>query len=261
MRIMVAGATGVIGRRLVPWLVESGHEVTGLTRSERRVGGIIAAGGQAMVADVFDDTRLAHALVAARPEVVVHQLTDLASPPGHGIGPEELARTARLRDEGTEKLVKAAQLAGARRIIAQSVAFLYAHGPEPYGEDDPLVEPDPDGPPTVEGIRALEHRVLGAERLDGVVLRYGFLYGPGTGYPAAALAPSVHVDAAAWAAVCAVERGMPGIYNVTDDPGPVDNRRARQELGWDPNARRPDPNGREPGAETQPALLMGGSKS
>jgi 2-alkyl-3-oxoalkanoate reductase len=244
MRIFVAGATGVLGRRLVPLLVEGGHQVTAMTRTAGKAAGLRQAGAEPVVADALDRDAVAAAVAAARPEVVVHQLTDLAGTTSFRRFDREFAATNRLRTEGTDHLVAAARAAGARRLVAQSFAgwpFARVGGPVKT-EDDPL---DPDPPAelrrTLEAIRHLEAAVLGAEGLEGVVLRYGGFYGPGTSageggfmlddlrrrrFPMVGAGTGVwsfvHIDDAAAATAAAVERGAPGIYQIVDDePAPV----------------------------------------
>lgn len=232
MRVFVAGASGVIGRVLVPMIVADGHDVVGTTRSEARAAQIADQGATPALVDVLDAAALTRAVGAAQPELVIHQLTDLAG----GFGPEQLRANARLRDIGTANLVRAAVRAGARRLVAQSGAWLYAPGPGERRETEPLLSPaDAPDDPTLPGVLALEHQVLEAP-LDGVVLRYGYLYGPGTPSASPSRTPSVHVVAAARAAVAAASRGRPGVYNIVDDGGGVSNALARAELGWDPGA-------------------------
>ena len=145
---------------------------------------------------------------------------------------EALVRNARLRDEGTRNLVAASVGAGARRLIAQSIAFVYAEGPLPHREEDPLLaETHPVYGETVRAVSSLERQVL-KSGLEGVVLRYGLFYGPGTGFDAPIAPGSVHVDAAAEAARLAVTRADPGIYNVAERDGTVTTDRAVQILGW-----------------------------
>jgi 2-alkyl-3-oxoalkanoate reductase len=242
MRVFVAGASGAIGRPLVPQLIAAGHEVTGTTRSEERAEAIRAAGARAAVCDAFDAEALRAAVVEAAPEVVVHQLTAL--PDRFDPRNKEIYEpTNRLRAEGTRTLLEAARAAGSRRIVCQSIAFAYAPGaqPEVMDEDARLAFGAP--PPFGDGIRAIdemERAVVGAEGLEGLVLRYGWFYGPGTYYAddgsmahdvrrrrfpvigkGTGLYSFVHVDDAASATVAAVERGAPGIYNVVDDdPAP-----------------------------------------
>jgi 2-alkyl-3-oxoalkanoate reductase len=242
MRVFVAGASGAVGRPLVPRLVDAGHEVTGTTRSEARAEAIRAAGAAAVVCDALDADALRTAVVEAAPEVVVHQLTALP----HRFDPRDkeiYAPTNRLRTEGTRNLIDAARAAGARRLVWQSIAFAYAPAaqPEVMDEDARLALGSP--PPFGEGVRAIdemERAVVGAEGMEGLVLRYGWFYGPGTFYAddgsmakdvrkrrfpiigrGTGLFSFVHVDDAASATVAAVERGAPGIYNVVDDdPAP-----------------------------------------
>jgi 2-alkyl-3-oxoalkanoate reductase len=238
MRVFVAGASGAIGRPLVPQLVAAGHEVTGTTRSKERTETIRAAGGRPVVCDALDAAALHSAVAEAGPDVVVHELTALP----HRFDPRDkdlYAATNRLRSESTRTLLDAARAAGAKRMVCQSIAFAYAPGPQPEvkDEDAPLAFGAP--PPFGDGIRALdgmERAVVGAEGVEGLVLRYGWFYGPGTYYAedgsmaadvrrrrfpvigkGTGLYSFIHVDDAASATVAAVERGAPGIYNVVDD--------------------------------------------
>jgi nucleoside-diphosphate-sugar epimerase len=231
-RIFLAGAGGAIGRRLTPMLVAAGYAVSGTTRSAAKADAIRALGAEAVVVDVFDAGALARAVAAASPGVVIHQLTDLPQ----GLDPsqmdEAIRRNARIRRDGTRNLVDAAVAAGARRFIAQSIAWAYAPGAEPYAEDAPLdVGAEGRRAVSVGGVIALERAVLDAP-LDGVVLRYGQLYGPGTGADARNGASPLHVDDAARAALLALDRGAPGVYNVAERGGAVDVEKAGRALGW-----------------------------
>jgi nucleoside-diphosphate-sugar epimerase len=232
VRIFVAGAAGAIGRPLIQMLVEAGHEVTGTTRSAERADWLRGAGVTPAVLDAFDADAVAAAVGAARPEVVIHQLTDLAL----GFGPEELAKNSRLREIGTRNLVDAAVAVKARWMVAQSGAWLYADGPVPHEETDPLRTPTADPKDTsLRAVIELERLVTRTPDLDGVVLRYGFFYGPRTAWERdTPPPPRVSVDAAARAAFLAIDHGPPGIYNVVDDDPAVSNRRARELLGWEP---------------------------
>ncbi|HEY4183491.1 MAG TPA: NAD-dependent epimerase/dehydratase family protein [Polyangia bacterium] len=234
--MFVAGATGVIGRALVPLLLRAGHVVTGTTRSPERAAGLARLGARPVVVDVYDLAALCQAVEAARPAVVVHQLTDLPDSDAPAALEAGRAANARLRIEGTHNLVVAALAAGARRIVAQSVAFLYASGPGPHGEDAPL---EPPLGASARGVHALESAVLGTDGLEGVVLRYGRLYGPGTWTAVSSHPPALHVDAAAQAALLAVTKGAPGIYNIAEDDGAVSIEKARRALGFDPAFRAP----------------------
>jgi 2-alkyl-3-oxoalkanoate reductase len=242
MRVFVAGASGAIGRPLVPQLVAAGHEVTGTTRSAERAEAIRAAGARAVACDALDPEALAAAVEQAAPEVVIHQLTAL--PDRFDPRNDEMYYpTNRLRSEGTRNLIGAARAAGARRLVWQSIAFAYAPAAkaEVMDEEARLALRAP--PPFGDGVRTIdemEREVVGAEGLEGLVLRYGWFYGPGTYYAddgsvahdvrkrrfpvigkGTGLFSFVHVDDAASATVAAAERGAPGIYNVVDDdPAP-----------------------------------------
>jgi nucleoside-diphosphate-sugar epimerase len=190
-------------------------------------------GVEPVVIDVFDAVSLQQLLNEIRPEVVIHQLTDLPYALEASKMSEALVRNARLRDEGTENLVSAAVQAGAKRFIAQSISFIYADGPKPYKETDPLLPiTHPVYGETVLGVMKLEKQVLEAP-LEGIVLRYGLLYGPGTGFNAPIAPGSVHVDAAAKAAELAVKQGSSGIYNVAETDGTTVNEKAIKQFGWD----------------------------
>jgi nucleoside-diphosphate-sugar epimerase len=231
-KLFLAGATGVIGNRLVPLLLQRGWHVVGTTRSSEKARALAAAGVELVVVDVFDARALKSAVAHAQPAVIVHELTDL--PPG--LDPAQMvdgvARNARIRSEGTANLVAAALAARVPRMVAQSIAWAYAPQSRPLREDDPLdVQAEGTRAITVRGVAELERWVLESPPLAGVVLRYGRFYGPGTGAEVAP-APSVHIDAAAWATVLAVERAEPGLYNIAD-PGPqVDTGKAQTQLGW-----------------------------
>lgn len=235
-RIFLAGASGAIGRRLCLLLVRDGWQVTGTTRNAEKAEALRLIGVDPAVVDVFDEAALQAAAVAAVPGVVMHQLTDL--PPG--LDPAKMGdavpRNARLREVGTRHLVAAAVAAGAKRIIAQSVAFAYAPGPGPYREESPLnVEAAEPARTSARGVASLERQVLDAP-LESVVLRYGRLYGPGTGFEDRTEGGKLHVDAAADAARRALTRGR-GVYNIAEDDGTVSSARAAVELGWRPDFR------------------------
>lgn len=227
MRIFLAGASGVIGNRLLPALVAAGHDVIGLTRKEGCATAIRAHGAQAVLADVFDRAALVAAVRAAAPDVVMHQLTDLAG--------GDRAANARLRTVGTRNLVDAALAAGVPRIVAQSIAWAYAPGDTPATEDEPL---DLSAPlarlATVRGVADLEDAVR--EAPEWVLLRYGMLYGPTTWYGPGGLMERnalegnltadadivsfLHVDDAVGAAIAALDWPS-GAVNVCDDePAP-----------------------------------------
>jgi len=236
MRVFLAGASGAIGRRLVPLLLHAGHEVTGTTRSAATAQELARAGVSPAVLDVFDAGAVADAMDAARPEAVIHQLTDLPREFDQTRIAASYANNARIRTEGTRNLVAAAQAASARRFVVQSIAFAYAPGGEPHPETDPLNLDDPKRAVTVKGAADMEQQVLGVSGMTGIVLRCGLLYGPGTWYETAAPRPALHVDAAAQAALLALSRGT-GTYNIADEDGVVSIAKARAELGFDPAFR------------------------
>jgi len=238
MRIFLAGAAGAIGRRLVPLLLGAGHHVVGTTRSTSKADLLRTAGVEPVVLDIFDSALLTRAVSAARPDIVIHQLTDL--PPG--LDPSQMAegtkRNARMRSEGTQSLVSAALASGARRLIAQSIAWMYAPGPQPYSEEDPLdVDAGGTRAITVAGVVTLERLAMSSPPIEGIVLRYGHLYGPNTGSDGAGEAPSLHVDAAASAALLAVEKAHKGIYNIAEPNAYLSVEKARREIGFDPSFR------------------------
>ncbi|TWB09547.1 nucleoside-diphosphate-sugar epimerase [Rhizobium sp. ERR 1071] len=232
--IFLAGATGAIGKRLVPQLRAAGYDVFGTTRSADKARDLQAVGVRPVVVDVFDADGLKRAVVAAKPDVIIHQLTDLPPAVDPSRGAEFAARNARIRREGTANLMQAAIAAGVGRVVAQSIAWAYAAGKEPYDESAPLdlAAPEPRSI-SVSGVVALETAVLGGPTaVTGIVLRYGHLYGPATGADAPDATLAVHVDAAARAALLAIDAGTHGIYNVAE-PGPkITSAKAVRELGW-----------------------------
>ncbi len=244
MRVFVAGATGAIGKQLVPRLVEAGHEVHGMTRSESKQAMLHELGAVPVVADALDPDQVAEAVGRARPDVIVHELTAIGELDMRHFD-RDFAPTNRLRTEGTDHLLSAGQAVGVRRFVAQGIcgygAYARTGGPIKT-EEDPL-DPSParEMRETIAAIRHLEEAVLGARWTEGIVLRYGAFYGPGT-----SLAPGaeqsemvrtrkfplvgdgggvwsfIHVADAAEATVAAIEHGSRGVYNVVDDdPAPV----------------------------------------
>ncbi len=235
MRIFVAGSSGAIGRRLMPLLIGAGHEVTGMTRSADAARDLKAAGVTPAIADVYDADALKRAVVAARPDIVMHQLTDLPRKFDERELAAQYPRNARIRTEGTRNLVAAAKAAGARRFIVQSVAFAYAPGKEPHVEADPLNVADGPRVVTVRAAADMEQQVLNSG-MEAVVLRYGLFYGPGTWAETPARKPSLHIDAAAKAALLAAT-GNAGIFNIADEDGTVSIDKARKQWGFDPGFR------------------------
>ena len=231
--IFLAGASGAIGQRLAPLLVAAGWRLFGSTRRADKAPLLRAMGAEPVVVDVFDGAALRTIMAEIRPEIVIHQLTDLPHALDASQMEAALVRNARLRDEGTRNLVAAAVHAGAKRLIAQSISSIYADGPEPHGEEDSLLaETHPVYGETARAVASLERQVLGAS-VDGIVLRYGLFYGPGTGFEAPIAPGSVHIDAAAKAAELAISQATPGIYNVAEADGSVTSAKAIRLLGWD----------------------------
>jgi 2-alkyl-3-oxoalkanoate reductase len=246
MKVFVAGSTGAIGKQLLPMLVERGHTVTGMTRSSAKQQMIRDMGAHPVLADALDPEAVAQALAEAEPEAIIHQLTAIdASSFGRSID-KTFAQTNRLRTEGTDHLLAAAKAAGARRFIAQSFAgWPYKRVGGPIKSEDDALDDAPPKPvrETLAAIRHLENAVTRADRIEGIALRYGGFYGPGTSiavnpdgaqvemirkrrFPVvgsgAGIWSLVHIHDAATATVAALERGEPGVYNVVDDdPAPV----------------------------------------
>jgi nucleoside-diphosphate-sugar epimerase len=241
MRIFLAGASGALGKQLIPMLVTGGHTVTATTRSAAKADALRAAGAEPVVLDALDRDAVVAAVTAARPDVIVHQLTALNDLSNLRNFDKAFAQTNRLRTEGTDNLLAGARAAGVERFVAQSyTGWPYARTGGPVKtEDDPLdTDPPSDQRESLAAIRTLEARVT---EVGGIVLRYGGFYGPGT-----SVAPGgeqtdmvlkrrfpiigdgggiwsfVHIADAAAATVAAIERGAPGIYNIVDDePAPV----------------------------------------
>jgi nucleoside-diphosphate-sugar epimerase len=182
-----------------------------------------------VVVDMFDAEAVQRAVMSARPDVLIHQLTDLPQIFDPALMADARVRNARLREVATPILMHAALAAGTPRAIVQSICFAYAPGPTPHVESDPIEQPS---------LRVMEAAALQTPGIDGLVLRYGRLWGPGTWTDKPNGTAPLHVDAAAHAAFLALTRGVPGPYNVAEDDGTVSIARARQQLGFDPGFRR-----------------------
>jgi len=240
MRVFLAGASGAIGRRLLPLLLAAGHEVTALARSPARAEQLRAAGAETAIADALDATALREAVLQARPQAVINQLTSLPRRIDPRRIERDFERNDRLRSAAGPALAEAAREAGAQRLIAQSIAFLYEPGPPGtlHGEDDPLIASPPAAAArTAEAVKALERAT---REQGGTVLRYGYFYGPGSAIAADGSMVAdlrrrrlpvvgsgqgvwsfVHLDDAAAATVAALDAPA-GVYNVVDDdPAPV----------------------------------------
>jgi nucleoside-diphosphate-sugar epimerase len=245
MKIFVAGASGVLGKQLVPLLADAGHEVVGTTTSPQKLETLGALGAQPVVLDLLDAEAVGRAISEAEPDVVVHEATALS-----GIGgnfrkfDETFAQTNRLRTEGTDNLLAAALAVGARKLVAQSYAgWTFAREGAAVKDEDAALDPAPasNAKETIAAIRYLEQRVVDAQQLDGIVLRYGGFYGPGTSFAedgesleairkrsfaivgdGGGMASFIHIEDAARATFAAIERGKRGIYNIVDDdPAPT----------------------------------------
>ena len=251
MKIFVAGATGALGRALVPQLVARGHDVVGMTRSASKQDLLRGLGARPIVADALDPDAVAQAVAAAEPEAIVHQLTALSGTMSmrDARRPDRApaaTMTNRLRTEGTDHLLAAGRAVGARRFVAQSYgAFRTARAGGPAQTEAEPLDPDSPAPPpsAVAALIHLERAVTTIDWGTGIALRYGGFYGPGTGISRAAdavlAAPVrkrrfpivgdgggvwsyIHIDDAAAATVAALERGRSGVYNIVDDePAPV----------------------------------------
>ena len=245
MKVLVAGATGALGKQLVPKLVARGHEVVGTTRSESKREAIFELGATPAVADALDAEQVARVVAEAEPDVIVHELTALSGDFDLRHFERTFAETNRLRTEATDHLLAAGRAVGVKRFVAQSYAGWPAErtGGPVKNEDDPLDHTPPESVrSTLEAILYLESAVIGAGWTEGVVLRYGGFYGPGTSlgpeggemteavrqrkFPVvgngAGVWSFIHIEDAADATVAAIEHGRRGIYNIVDDePAPV----------------------------------------
>jgi nucleoside-diphosphate-sugar epimerase len=238
--VFLAGATGAIGSALVPLLIGAGYAVHGSTRQVQKAKALEARGVQPVVVDVFDAPALAAALKRIAPAAVIHQLTDLPRNLDPQAMAEAVVRNARVRTEGTRNLVAAALAAGCGRMVAQSIAWAYAPGATPWREEHAL-DLDAQGSrgTSVRGVVALEQSVLGAGALKGTVLRYGQLYGPNTSRTQPEGTSPLHVEAAAWAALKALQRSPGGIFNIAEDGPEVSSEKAKRELDWHAGLRLP----------------------
>ena len=244
MKIFVAGATGALGKQLVPQLLARGHDVVGMTRTPSKQGLVRTLGAKPVVADALDPEQVARAVAEAEPDVIVHQLTALSGSLDLRKFEQTFAMTNRLRTEGTDHLLAAGRAVGVERFVAQSYAsWQYANVGGPVKtEDDPLEEnPVAAVRGVLEAIRYLEQAVTGADWTEGIALRYGGFYGPDTSmapggeqleairarkFPVvgngAGMLSLIHVEDAASATVAAIERGHRGVYNIVDDsPEPI----------------------------------------
>lgn len=238
MRVFVAGATGAIGKRLVPKLRDAGHQVVGLTRSAEKASALRSAGALPVVADAFDRPAILRLVKEAKPDVVIHQLTGLAGITNYRNFDRVFAGTNRLRTEGLDILLEAARGAGAQRFIAQSYGgWNYERTGDALKTERDSLDPHPPRKQqkTLDAIRYLEQAVLSGGKMTGIALRYGSLYGPGTNIAldgdvsalvrarklpiignGAGMWSFLHVDDAASATIAAIGRGAEGVYNICD---------------------------------------------
>jgi nucleoside-diphosphate-sugar epimerase len=237
MKIFVAGATGAIGRPLLAQLLARGHNIVALTRSPERAQSLVAQGIEPAIADVFDADSVKAAVIRAQPEVVIEQLTALPRTYTRESMSAAAAFNTRIRLEGGANVLAVAQAAGVRRYLRQSIAFWAVPGTGLADEETPLAF---DASPAVAAdariVTEIERRLLQTSNLEGIALRYGFFYGPGTWFnPDGDVAQQVrqqqfpivgngegvwswlHIEDAAIATVAAAERGNPGVYLITDD--------------------------------------------
>jgi nucleoside-diphosphate-sugar epimerase len=244
MRVFVAGATGAIGKQLVPRLVAAGHEVTGMTRSESKQAMLLEQGATPVVADALDPDQVAETVGTAKPDVIIHELTAIPDPLDMRHFDRDFALTNRLRTDGTDHLLSAGQAVGIKRFIAQSyAAWPYERVGGPVKREEDPLDPSParEMRQSMQAIRHVEKAVLDANWTEGIVLRYGAFYGPGTNTTAGSAQMElvhkrkfpvvgngggvwsfIHIADAAEATVAALDHGTPGIYNVVDDdPAPV----------------------------------------
>lgn len=245
MKIFIAGASGAIGGQLVPQLVARGHEVVGTTRSAAKTGALRALGAEPVIIDALDPNSVGDVVAKTEPEVIVHQLTALSGPLNLRNVKRGAAVTNRLRTEGTDHLLAAARAVGVRKFVAQSNSLWMERTGGPVTDENGRIEPNPPAgvAEAVAALRHVEDAVTGITWADGIALRYGGFYGPGTGLSAAPDAvmteqirkrkfplvgggggvwSMVHITDAASATIAAIERGKPGVYHVADDePAPV----------------------------------------
>lgn len=243
MRVLLAGATGAIGRRIVPRLGRAGHTVIGLTRSPDKADRVRELGAEPVVADALDEGAIMRAVQAARPDAIVHELTDLSGASDLRRFDSTFANSNRLRTTGTDHLLKAARTCGVKRIVAQSYCgWPYARTGAHIKTEEDALDPTPPAQMrrTLDAIRYLEHAVTTSATPDGIALRYGSFYASDSGMFEPAFVDQVrrrrvpligdggawwsfvHLDDAADATVAALEHGRPGIYNIVDDdPAPV----------------------------------------
>ena len=230
--VFLAGASGVIGYPLAKMLVAAGYTVFGTTRSEAKVAMLADIGVKPVVVDAFNAKALEDAMMAAKAEIVLHQLTDLPDGLPADEMPAALVRNARIRDEGTRNLVQAAEKAGVKKFVAQSIAFVYAPSESAHTEESPLLDfNEPAYGETAKAVHSLEQQTLNGKFDTAIVLRNGWFYGATSGSnEPVPFAPPLHVDAAVKAAFLATESDESGIYNVADEDPRLDTSKFRKKF-------------------------------
>ncbi len=226
-KVFLAGSTGAVGIVLCRLLSEKGYSVFGMTRRKEKMKLLASLNIQPVVLNVYEKDSLEKVLEEIQPKIIIHQLTDLPFGLPEEKMDEGLVNNQRIRDVGTRNLVSAAKKIFAERFIAQSIAFMYEMGKKPYQENNKLSSPS---------LTKFENQIL-HEEFIGIILRYGRFYGPNTGFTNIEEKCKVHVDAAAYAAMLAIENGSKGIYNITEDDGEVSISKAVKELNWNPMFR------------------------
>ena len=226
--VFLAGATGAVGFPLVKLLVQTGrYRVFGCTRDWKKAEILQSLGARPIVVDVYDCDKLKHEMQWVKPEIVIHQLTDLP----FGLPKESmevaLPKNARIRDEGTRNLIEAMKSVGSEQFLVQSIGFMYSEGPTPHSEEEMSGSGN---------LRNLEEMALSSCE-QTKIMRYGRFYGPRTGFDKVELPCRVHVEAAAFACVLLLTQGNWNIYNVCEDSEYASNQRILSDTDWDPDFR------------------------
>lgn len=222
--VFIAGGSGLVGLRMIPQLVEEGWRVVATTRSSGNMRRLRMLGSEPVLVDCLDPEATMAAVQSAKPDVIIHQLTSLPDRLEPSLMPEALPKNAEIRDAGTRNLCRAAVAAGVKRFVAQSIAFAYKPGVAPLAEGHEL-------DPKAWGVISLESQVTGGD-FTGLVLRYGYFYGPDTGFDEPKAPGSIHVQEAARAACLAAGVGPAGIYNIAEDDGSLNVGKAERLLGF-----------------------------
>lgn len=240
-RLLVAGASGALGTRLVPLLVMREYDVFGTSRDPSKAAAVEGQGAHPVIFDVFDERGVKERFAEIQPDGVFHLLTDLpfGTPAREMV--EGTKRNARMRRDGTRNLVNAALESGVRKFLVASIAWIYRDDAVRHTEQDPVDDTfDEPRHTMVEGVVTMERLALDSPTLSAAVLRNGHIYGPGTGHESPEGPVAIHVDAAVYAGVLALEQNARGVFNIVDHNGFVSNEKARSALGWEPTFRIKD---------------------